>query len=90
MNGLFHLHRLNLRRLYPFDSLRSLRVTVVGRVFSIKVPSRKAVTLSGGWRFTDTRSRMGITMVRTNTDDFICMDLTFLSYTRSTHFVRSG
>ena len=30
---------------------------------------RKTVTLSGGWRFTDTRSRMGITTVRTNTDD---------------------
>ena len=38
MYGLFHLPRLDLLRLYPFDSLRSLRVTVVGRVFSIKVP----------------------------------------------------
>ena len=72
MNGLFHLHRLNLRRLYPFDSLRSLRVTVVGRVFSIKVPSRKTVTLSedGGTTWNH-RSRMGITPVGLCTDDFL-------------------
>ena len=30
--------RIALQKLDPFDSLRSLRVTVVGRVFSIKVP----------------------------------------------------
>ena len=38
MYGLFHLPRLDLWKLYPFDSLRSLRVTAVGRMFSIKVP----------------------------------------------------
>ena len=38
MHGLFHLQGLDLRRLYPFDSLRSLRVTAVGKVFSKKVP----------------------------------------------------
>ena len=38
MYGLFHLPRLDLLKLYPFDSLRSLRVTAVGRVSSIKVP----------------------------------------------------
>ena len=38
MYGWFHLPRLDLLRLYPFDSLRSLRVTVVGKVFSKKVP----------------------------------------------------
>ncbi len=37
IQGLFHLPRLDLRRLYPFDSLRSLRVTAVGRVSSKKV-----------------------------------------------------
>ena len=31
-----YLHRLDLLRLYPFDSLRSLRVTVVGWIFSLK------------------------------------------------------
>ena len=64
--------------LYPFDSLRSLRVTAVGRVFFIKVPKedshlptlyngkppRKAVTLSGdGGARWNRRSRMGITLV---------------------------
>ena len=38
MDGLFHLQILDLRKLYPFDSLRSLRVTAVERVFSKKVP----------------------------------------------------
>ena len=37
MYGLFHLPRLDLLRLYPFDSLRSLRMTAVGRVSSKKV-----------------------------------------------------
>ena len=31
-------------------SLRSLRMTVVGRIFSLKF-QRKTVTLSGGWRY---------------------------------------
>ncbi len=32
---LFYLLSLDLRRLYPFDSLRSLRVTVVGKALSV-------------------------------------------------------
>ena len=35
---LFNLQGLELQRLYPFDSLRSLRVTVVGRVVLFKIP----------------------------------------------------
>ena len=37
MYGWFHLQRLYLLRLYPFDSLCSLRVTVIGKTLSVKV-----------------------------------------------------
>ena len=35
---LFNLQGLELQRLYPFDSLRSLRVTAVGRVVLYIIP----------------------------------------------------
>ena len=48
----------------------SLRVTAVGRVFSIKVPSMKTVTLSGdGVAKRNRRSRMGIAVVWSRMDD---------------------
>ena len=77
MYGLFHLPRLDLRRLYPFDSLRSLRVTAVGRVSSKKVSEEDCHPERRWWRFTDTRSRMGITLVGLYKDCFTCLDLTF-------------
>ena len=52
-----YLHKLDLRMLYQFDSLRSLRVTVVGRVvvrltpekreFSVKVNGSRLLPLQG-------------------------------------------
>ncbi len=69
--SLVHFQRRRAWRSLICRTLLPLRVTVVERGFSLKF-QRKTVTLSEGWRFTDTRSRMGITMVGSSKDDFIC------------------